>query len=141
MSSLNRYYLIFGAVYIGIAILYAIVQMVLKVNMGGLGIVIPFLSAMITAQRFVKIEQRAPSDDERNQLALISLAIFVIINIAVGFLAFGAMPADMKTLFTDSKALGLMAAFIVFALGIAYFMMRWAYGGLIRKQVDQLLKK
>jgi len=138
---LSSYLLFFALAYVGVLILFAIISMFLSSAGNSGSVIAPFLAAMIIGEFFVKKENRAPNDDERNALTLGSFFIFVAINIALLALAFaggafGDAFSEAGSLGTITTVLGIVFL-ILFA--IVFFMMRWAYGGLTRKRAEKLL--
>lgn len=139
--SLTSYLLFFALAYVGIAILFAVISTFLSSAGSSGSVIAPFLAAMIIGEFFVKKENRAPSDEERNALTLGSFFIFVAINLALLALAFvGGAFGDV---FSEADGAGsittILGVVLLILFVIVFFMMRWAYGGLTRKRADKLL--
>ena len=138
---LSSYLLYYAFAYVGILILFAIISMVIS-SAGSSGAVIgPFLAAMMIGEFFIKKENRAPNEAERNALTLGSFLIFAAINIALLLLAF--LGGGFGDAFSEAGGAGTITAIIgvvlIFLCLIVFFMMRWAYGGLTRKRAEKLL--
>ncbi len=138
---LSSYLLFYALAYVGMLILFAVISMFLSSAGSSGSIIAPFLAAMIIGEFFIKKENRAPNDEERNSLTLGSFFIFVALNLtllAIAFVggAFGDAFSEAGRLGTITTIL-FIVLLIVFA--IVFFMMRWAYGGLTRKRAEKLL--
>jgi len=138
---LSSYLLFFALAYVGMLILFAVISMFLSSAGSSGSVVAPFLAAMIIGEFFVKKENRAPNDEERNALTLGSFFIFVVINVALLALAFvGGAFGDA---FSETGGLGTITTILGIVLlvlfTIVFFMIRWAYGGLTRKRAEKLL--
>ena len=138
---LISYLLYFAFAYVGMLILFTIISMFIS-SAGSSGTVIaPFLSAMMIGEFFIKKEQRAPDDAERNYLTLGSFAIFVVLNLALaGLVIFGGGFAELQSESDGNTVLLIIIGAVCLILfPIVFFMMRWAYGGLTRKRAAKLL--
>jgi len=138
-KSMGYYLALFLLGYIGITIVVAIIGAILSSSMSGMTVVAPFVAAMLVAGRFLKVENRRPTDAERSQLTTGSFLIFVGINVLLlgllfltGIFTEAASSVNLSTLFI---ILGVIFA-VVFL--ITYFMIRWAYGNLLNKQADKM---
>lgn len=137
---LSVYLIYFAFAYVGMLILFAIISMVIS-SAGSSGTVLgPFLAALIIGGLFVKNEKRAPNLQDRKVLTWGSFAIFILLNAALIALAiFGGAFAELQV---DSDGARIVMIFLGIALcvigPIVFFMMRWAYGGLARKQAVKL---
>ena len=138
---LTSYLLFFALAYVGMLIVFAIISMFLSSAGSSGSVIAPFLAAMIIGEFFVKKENRAPNDNERNALTLGSFFIFVAINLALLAIAFvGRAFGDA---FSDVGGLGgittILGILLIVLFTIVFFMMRWAYSGLTRKRAEKLL--
>ena len=137
---LSVYLIYFAFAYVGMLILFAIISMIIS-SAGSSGTVLgPFLAALIIGGLFVKNEKRAPNLQDRKVLTWGSFAIFILLNAALIALAiFGGAFAELQV---DSDGARIVMIFLGIALcvigPIVFFMMRWAYGGLARKQAVKL---
>lgn len=138
---LISYLLYFAFAYVGMLILFTIISMFIS-SAGSSGTIIaPFLSAMMIGEFFIKKEQRAPDDAERNFLTKGSFAIFVVINLALAGLAvFGGAFAELQSDSDGNRVMLIIIGLVCLVLfPIVFFMIRWAYGGLTRKRAAKLL--
>ena len=138
-NSLTKYTVYYGLIYVGITILFAIIASFISSAGSSATVLVPFISAMVVGQIFVKSEKRAPNNQERNKLTGLSFAVFIVINAGLLFLAsavgvFGGAGVEMS-----STILGILAVVFIGLGLVVFFMMRWAYGGLARKYAVKLL--
>lgn len=138
---LSSYLLYFALAYVGILILFAVISTFLSSAGSSGSVIAPFVAAMLIGELFVKRENRAPSDEERDALTFGSFFIFVALNIVLLALAFfGGAFGDV---FAETDRLGMLTTILAIVLivifAITFFMMRWAYGGLTRKRANKLL--
>jgi len=137
---ISSYLLFFALAYVGMLILFAVISMFLS-SAGSTGsVVAPFLAAMMVGELFIKRENRAPNEAERNALTLGSFMIFATINIALLALAFvgGAFGDVFSETGATGKLTTIIGAVLLILCFIVFFMMRWAYGGLTRKRAEKL---
>lgn len=140
-KSLTQYTLYFGLIYVGVTILFAIIASFISSAGSSGSVIAPFLAAMVVSNIFIKSEKRAPNDQERNKLAVYSLAVYLAINFALLGLAFvGGVFEELTSGSNIGNTLWtiLIVVFAVLSL-IIFFMLRWAYGGLARKSVSKIL--
>lgn len=145
-AELRQYYIMYGALYIAFILAVTFIGSLMGSGLGGFTVIIPFIAALVTAQRFVKIERRTPSDLERNALTIWSFIVFIIIGLALSVLQFmlrGGSADIIAQLQAEAGLQGVMIAivFLLVMFAIVFFMMRWAYGGLIRKMSANILGK
>ncbi len=138
---LSSYLLFFALAYVGMLILFAVISMFLSSAGSSGSVIAPFLAAMLIGDFFVKKENRAPNDTERNALTWGSFLIFAGINIALLALAFvGGAFGDV---FSEAGGAGsittVLGIVLLIIFAVVFFMMRWAYGGLTQKRADRLL--
>ena len=137
---LSVYLIYFAFAYVGMLILFAIISMVIS-SAGSSGTVLgPFLAALIIGGLFVKNEKRAPNLQDRKVLTWGSFAIFILLNAALIALAiFGGAFAELQADSDSTRIVMIILGVAVCVIGpIVFFMMRWAYGGLARKQAVKL---
>ena len=139
-KSLAKYTVYFGLVYVGLTILFGIIASFISSAGSSATVIVPFISAMVVGQIFVKSEKRAPNNQERNRLTGLSFAVFIVINAAL--LGLAKALGVFGGLFSGGESGTLLSIFavLVVVLGlIVFFMMRWAYGGLAQKHAVKLL--
>lgn len=138
---LITYLLYFAFVYVGIVILFTIISIFISSAGSTATIVAPFLSAMVVGEIFIKFENRAPNDAEHNFLTWGSFAIFFSLNVILVLLVvLGGAFAELQAESDGNRILFIVFSAAMFILCfIAFFMMRWAYGGLTRKRAVKLL--
>ena len=132
-KSLIRYHVTFGISLIVIMIILAIVGMVLRSGSTvGVSSVSPFLAATVVAGRFLKRERRIPTPTEKNKLVWGGMLIFFMFNaILLAILLYGIGPEG-------SMLLIIIGLFFAATALLNFFLMRWAYGGLLAKRAKKL---
>jgi len=138
---ISSYLLFFALAYVGMLILFAVISMFLS-SAGSSGTVVaPFLAAIIIGDFFIKKENRAPNNQERNALTLGSFLIYAAINIALLALAFvgGAFGDAFSETGGTGSLTTVIVAVLLFLFVVVFFMIRWVYGGLTRKRAEKLL--
>ena len=139
-KSIGHYLFIFVLGYIGITILVAVIGSFFSASMSAMTFLAPFFAAALAGERFLKKEQRLPSDSERRTLTNGSFFIFVGINIVlIGLAALVGVFSEAGNL--SGTVFLILAGILGFVLLIAYFMIRWAYGKMLHKHADRLIKK
>lgn len=134
---ISTYWLYFAFAYVGMLILFAIISMFISSAGSSGSVIAPFIAAMVIGQFFVKKENRAPNEAERNSLTLGSFVIFLAINAALlGLIVVGGGVGELSGIGGFTMILGVMLALISV---LVFFMMRWAYGGLTRKYAVKIL--
>ena len=110
--------------------------------MFGVSSLFPLLAASFAAWRFLKLEQRLPSEVERSKLINGSFLIFVTINfILLGILVLDGFLSEGGKLLGNGSLIMILGGVSAIAFLITYFMIRWAYGGLLNKQAAKLIKQ
>ena len=134
-----RYFLIFTLAYIGFTILMVLISNFLPSISSAGAVLVPFVSAMMAGGYFVKHERRAPDAAERSKLIWGSFAIYILINalMLLPFILTGRLQEILVSADMDSVLAIATGVFAVMAV-IVFFLMRWAYGGLLRKQVEKM---
>jgi hypothetical protein len=138
-KSIGHYWLVFFLAFIGISIIIGIIGSFLSSGMGGMVAVVPFISAMLAGGRFLKVEKRLPTEAERSKLTTGSFLIFLAINVLLIGIALSTISL-MAVSSSDviGRIILILAIIMTFVLLISYFMIRWAYGGLLRKQAEKM---
>ncbi|MCH2164431.1 MAG: ABZJ_00895 family protein [Marinovum sp.] len=84
-----RLYAIFTAAFIGIAILFAVIEMVLGFSVSASGFISAFMAAMVSGQVFGRRKTRVPTSAEswRHALGftLVVISVSVVQILAIGF--------------------------------------------------------
>ncbi len=117
------------------------VRNLLGVSTTGIAMSAPFIAAIITSDRFVQGERRAPSEQERKQLTFGNLGITLF---AFGFMALAAVTGGALHSFAEqvsapvSTILMLAVSIMLSALVLNYVLIRWAYGSIARKRAEKL---
>ena len=134
---ISTYWLYFSFAYVGMLILFAIISMFISSAGSSGSVIAPFIAAMIIGQFFVKKENRAPSDAERNSLTTVSFLIFLAINAALLGLVF--LSGGLGELSGSGGFVIILGVMLALISVLVFFMIRWAYGGLTRKYATKLL--
>ncbi len=147
MKSLRHYYIVFGAIYIGLTLFLSVLNMFLKLPMAGMSIVVPCLSAWLTAMRFVKLERRAPNEAEHKALTFGSFGIFLLLNVilTVGAVLVlgsqGVSVSELSSLMGGGLALIIIAVVVLVMFLSIFFGIWWAYGRSIRKLAPKIIER
>lgn len=109
------------------------VSIVLKTSVVGATAVAPLIAAILSGKNFVKVHGRAPNDDEVKRLTGVSFFNFIGFHLLLTVLAL-ANP-NVQGLFSqvNGAVFTMIFIFLVFYFGIAFFFIRWGYGGMTRK--------
>ena len=134
---LGTYFAWFAFGLLAFYILMAVLRQFLSSNLIGVSLIGPFFVSSGLAERFLSKEKRVPTNEERRSLVMGGLGIFLFINTGLLLLAFagGALSdigVDLNTL------LAISLSVLMSALVLNYLLMRWAYGGLLRKRAKKL---
>ena len=140
---MGHYLFIFGAAYIGITILMSVIGAFISSNMTAMTILAPFFSAIFAGERFLKVEQRLPSTDERHKLTNSSFLIFAVINLVlIGLAALVGAFGDAGESLSGGTLVMIFGGVFAVMLLIVYFMIRWAYcGRALDKRAEKLIKQ
>ena len=140
---MGHYLLVFAGAYIGITILMAVIGAFISSNMTAMTILAPFLSAIFAGERFLKVEQRLPSTDERHKLTNSSFLIFAAINIVlIGLALLGGLLDEIGKSTNVGTLMLVLGGVVAVMFLIVYFMIRWAYcGRALDKRAEKLIKK
>jgi len=134
------YIVTFACVFIGMSIVLGIIRLVFpNFSITGVSVTIPFFSALVAAEKFVKLQRRIPNETEKLALTHKSFIVVLIYNFviaAIGYLLWMQISVSKSLPF----GLTILIVMIVF-LGMQYLMMRWAYGGLIAKRAPKILAR
>ncbi len=140
-KSIGSYLGIFVLAFIGLTVLVGIIGQFLSSSMTGMTVVVPFISASIAGSRFLKVENRLPTEAERKSLTNGCFFIFVGINLLIlGLAAISGIFADLSGSGAVSILIFVIGSLLLFLFLISYFMIRWAFGGLLNKQAKKALK-
>ena len=143
--SLNRYFLWFFLFCFIFTCICGVLAALLPTGMGGILTVIPYLTAMILVlYKFLKQQQRAPSNQERKKISLGFSLIFWGYNLAfllVGILIFSKGDPDILQNFLlylkNPQFMGVLLVMILFISILLYLLTYWLYG----KQAQRMAKK
>ncbi|MDM1720977.1 ABZJ_00895 family protein [Acinetobacter towneri] len=126
---MKPYLLFFAAVY-SIALVLLITVLIFGLNLGGLTLLPALIAAaFISAEHFVKKEQRLPSSDEKIQLVWGSSAVAIIIgSFFVFFLVLMNPNAEAILKAADKAGLALAAVVMLCLIAIHGAVFHVAYG-------------
>lgn len=139
-TSLKRYYMMFGGVLVALMILTVIIQMMLPVSsLSGVSMITPFLAAMFTGEGFLKRERRFPDASEKNKLIWSGLAIFLGLNFFITAITWsGGAVFEGAKVSEDPTFFVIVLVLLICVVAINFFLMRWAYGSLLKKRAEKL---
>lgn len=140
-TPLGRYFIWFTMCLLVVIILLLGLRATLQLDAYGLFMIAPFLAAIVAADRFVRSERRAPSQQERKQLTFGNLGITLF---AAGFMALAAVSSGALFAYAEQAEvpinviLILSISIILSALVLNYLLIRWAYGSIAHKRAGRL---
>ena len=133
----SKQILIFVGCVIGVAFFISFISRILQVSLVGMTVIITMLAALVSGQNFVKEHDRAPNIDEAKRLTRLSFFFFIGLLLLFIILVM-ASPANKAALANESRGVIFsLIGFLVFYIGIAFFLIRWSYGGLTQKFADR----
>lgn len=145
MVSLNKYYLWFFLLCLGLTLIAGVVAALLPPQVAGIVTALPYMFAMIfVLNLFIKQQRRAPTDQERKKFTLAYTLIFWGYNIAgvlFGILIFARKDPEVWQNFvlymTNGKFLSLTIIMIMILAIPLYLITYWFYG----KQAQRMASK
>ena len=145
MVSLNKYYLWFFLLCLGLTLIAGVVAALLPPQVAGIVTALPYMIAMIfVLNLFIKQQRRAPTDQERKKFTLAYTLIFWGYNIAgvlFGILMFARKDPEVWQNFvlymTNGKFLSLTIIMIMILAIPLYLITYWFYG----KQAQRMASK
>lgn len=140
-KSLIRYHVIFTSALIGLTVILGVINSFLDSGgLTGVSAVTPFLAATFAAHSFLNRERKIPNAAEKNKLILTQLFIFLALNALILALVFfsGVLGEILPDGTGGSTLLTIIGVVFAILALINYFLMRWAYGGLLRKRAEKL---
>ena len=145
MVSLNKYYLWFFLLCLGLTLIAGVVAALLPPQVAGIVTALPYMIAMIfVLNLFIKQQRRAPTDQERKKFTLAYTLIFWGYNIAgvlFGILIFARKDPEVWQNFvlymTNGKFLSLTIIMIMILAIPLYLITYWFYG----KQAQRMASK
>ena len=145
MVSLNKYYLWFFLLCLGLTLIAGVVAALLPPQVAGIVTALPYMFAMIfVLNLFIKQQRRAPTDQERKKFTLAYTLIFWGYNIAgvlFGILMFARKDPEVWQNFvlymTNGKFLSLTIIMIMILAIPLYLITYWFYG----KQAQRMAAK
>lgn len=145
MVSLNKYYLWFFLLCLGLTLIAGVVAALLPPQVAGIVTALPYMFAMIfVLNLFIKQQRRAPTDQERKKFTLAYTLIFWGYNIAgvlFGILIFARKDPEVWQNFvlymTNGKFLSLTIIMIMILAIPLYLITYWFYG----KQAQRMAAK
>lgn len=133
--------LIFAAYLVGSSIVIGLCRMLMNVNLAGVSIALPLLSAMFVAEHFVKQHERVPVDLERKRLAWGGVVTTLVVNGVLMTIAWALGAADGLPGEHRMTILAIAVGFIPLHALVCYPFLLWAYGGWARKQLARIEKR
>ena len=145
MVSLNKYYLWFFLLCLGLTLIAGVVAALLPPQVAGIVTALPYMIAMIfVLNLFIKQQRRAPTDQERKKFTLAYTFIFWGYNIAgvlFGVFLFSRKDPEVWQNFvlymTNGKFLSLTIIMIMILAIPLYLITYWFYG----KQAQRMAAK
>lgn len=145
MVSLNKYYLWFFLLCLGLTLIAGVVAALLPPQVAGIVTALPYMIAMIfVLNLFIKQQRRAPTDQERKKFTLAYTLIFWGYNIAgvlFGVFLFSRKDPEVWQNFvlymTNGKFLSLTIIMIMILAIPLYLITYWFYG----KQAQRMAAK
>ena len=145
MVSLNKYYLWFFLLCLGLTLIAGVVAALLPPQVAGIVTALPYMFAMIfVLNLFIKQQRRAPTDQERKKFTLAYTLIFWGYNIAgvlFGVFLFSRKDPEVWQNFvlymTNGKFLSLTIIMIMILAIPLYLITYWFYG----KQAQRMAAK
>lgn len=145
MVSLNKYYLWFFLLCLGLTLIIGVIAAILPPQIAGVVTALPYMFAMIIVLRmFLKQQRRAPTDQERKKFTLAYTLIFWGYNVAgvlLGILIFSRKDPQVWQNFTlyvvNAQFLSLILIMIMLLAIPLYLITYWFYG----KQAQRMVKK
>lgn len=135
--SLRRYKVVFGLSLIAFMVAVALINAFIREGSAvGIMAVLPFLAAIVTGNYFLEHEKMLPSTLEKRRLIRDGLIIFVFLNLMP--LAFLFLVVTEQVGRIGAKITIMLAVPISLIVFLNYFLMRWAYGGLLQKRAKKL---
>lgn len=101
----------------------------------GVSVLAPFLATLFTGEHFLKRERRCPNGTERTELVWGGIIIFFCFNL-LGFVVFWTVGGRLPNNTSAVLIFGISNSVVVAVIN--YFMMCWAYGGLLDKRAKKL---
>lgn len=149
MTTLRPYYLWFFVLCLILTVLVGIIAALLPRGLGGMITALPYLVAMIVVlHRFIKKEQRAPTQQERKRFAWGYLIIFWAYNLFgvwIGLFLFSLQDAEvwqnLLIYLHQPQFIGLLIImFLMLAIPL-YWITYWFYGKQAQRMADKILMK
>ncbi|NHB58837.1 ABZJ_00895 family protein [Acinetobacter shaoyimingii] len=145
MVSLNKYYLWFFLLCLGLTLVAGVLAALLPQEVAGIVTALPYLLAMIfVLYKFLNDQKRAPTDQERKKMTLIYTLIFWGYNFAgvlLGVYLFSRSDPQVWQIFTASmqntRFLSLSVIMIMLLAIPLYLITYWFYG----PQAKRMAKK
>ena len=140
-TPLGRYHWWFTGAMVALIALFMVLNSLFKLSVTGLTLITPFIAAVVASDRFVGVERRAPSEDERKRLTFGNLGIFLLFNalLLLGLVSSGGLQVMLAELDVPvSTFMIIFMSILTAAMVLNYLLIRWAYGGLSHKRADRL---
>ncbi|WP_445115102.1 ABZJ_00895 family protein [Acinetobacter sp. WZC-1] len=146
MPSLNKYFLWFFLISLGLTLLVGVVAALLPRGMGGVLTVLPYLIAMIIVlQRFLKQQRRAPTTQERKKFTLGYTLIFWgynLLGMLISIAIFAQQDPQVWQLFLEYMQqpafISIVLIMIVILALPLYLVTWWFYGRQAQRMAAKL---
>lgn len=140
-TSLRPYLTTFALALVILSLILALADIWLgRGGMNGVKFILPFLASMFAVESFLKKERRLPGKSEKSRLVWISLGLYVAVELA--FTLFSVLTGGLEeaaNAAVDTQMLVIVIVGILLFVCLAnFFLMRWAYGGLLEKRAARL---
>ena len=140
-TPLGRYHWWFTGAMVAIIALFMVLNSLFKLSVTGLTLITPFIAAIVASDRFVAVERRAPSEDERKRLTFGNLGIFLLFDalLLLGLVSSGGLQVMLAEMDVPvGTFMIIFMSILTAAMVLNYLLIRWAYGDLSRKRADRL---
>lgn len=146
MVSLNKYYLWFFLLCLGLTLIAGVLAALLPSQVAGIITALPYLIAMIIVlYKFLKQQRRAPTDQERKKLTLAYTLIFWgynFLGVLLGVLIFSRQDPDVwKNFMLSIQNTQFISLSIIMILMLAiplYLITYWFYGKQAKRMANKM---
>ncbi|MEM8799965.1 MAG: ABZJ_00895 family protein [Pseudomonadota bacterium] len=109
-------------------------------SLGGVSFIVPFLAALFTSGQFLKKESRLPTEEEKKAAVKTQLVAWIVFSIVLAIFSIAAIvpgaTGDEQSLLSP-LVWGIVAIFLAVVLVLQWLMIRWAWGGQMRKMAKK----
>lgn len=148
MVSLNKYYLWFFLLCLGLTLIAGVVAALLPQQIAGIVTALPYMIAMfIVLKRFIQQQRRAPTQQERKKFTLAYTLIFWgynIVGVLLGIYLFSQNDPQVwqnfRSYITNTNFLSLIVIMVMLLAIPLYLLTYWFYGKQAQRMADKMLK-